>query len=548
MAITAYTHAISPQHTPQSDPLPGRESSMHLNAAGGFVFTVDDWTRLDRFLLLGSEKGTYYTGERELTRENAACVERCIKDDGEKTVRRIVDISANGRAPKNDSAIFALALIAKTGDDTARKAALDALPLVCRTGTHLFAFAEAVQAFGGWGRGTRAAVAKWYADKQPKDLAYQLTKYQQRNGWTHRDLLRLSHAKPLPGGVYNSLYKYVVKGEWVPEYTMGPSSWEGGGDIVLGGYLNAVQQLKTATDLPHGVKDAARLIRDHKLPREVVPTEYLNSADVWDALMVDMPLTAMMRNLATMTRVGLIAPLSDATRTVRERLSDKGRLHKARIHPMNVLMALKTYSAGHGLKGQNTWTPVQAVVDALDEAFYASMDVYEPTGKKWLVAVDCSGSMGAAVGGMIGLSAKEAAAAMALVTVRTEPETYVLGFTTQPYELRISPSMRLDDVLRTLNAVNGGTDCSIPMKYATYQGIPADAFALLTDNETWHGTTHPSVALEAYRQKVGRNAYFISVGLTATSGTVADIDDPRALSIVGFDSMAPSLMADFVRI
>ena len=51
--------------TPQSKPIPGRE--MVKNAAGGFVFKADSWTRMERFLILGSEGNTYYVGERELT-------------------------------------------------------------------------------------------------------------------------------------------------------------------------------------------------------------------------------------------------------------------------------------------------------------------------------------------------------------------------------------------------------------------------------------------------------------------------------------------------
>jgi hypothetical protein len=86
------------------------------NSAGGFAFAVDDWTRLDRFLILGSEGGSYYATEREADAENAAAVLRCIAADGARVVARIVEISDEGRAPKNDPALFALALAAKLGD------------------------------------------------------------------------------------------------------------------------------------------------------------------------------------------------------------------------------------------------------------------------------------------------------------------------------------------------------------------------------------------------------------------------------------------------
>ncbi len=58
--------------TPQSDPIPG--SAQVPNSAGGFAWALDKWSRLDRFLVLGTEGGTYYVGERELTVQNAAAV------------------------------------------------------------------------------------------------------------------------------------------------------------------------------------------------------------------------------------------------------------------------------------------------------------------------------------------------------------------------------------------------------------------------------------------------------------------------------------------
>ena len=153
------------------------------NSAGGYAFAIDDWTRLDRFLILGSEGGSYYAGERALTRENAASVLRVIQVDGTRAVSRIVEISRGGRAPKNDPALFALALAASAADLDTRRAALTALPKVARTGTHLFQFAEFVQGTRGWGRALRRAVGAWYLCQPIDRLAYQLVKYRHRGGW-----------------------------------------------------------------------------------------------------------------------------------------------------------------------------------------------------------------------------------------------------------------------------------------------------------------------------------------------------------------------------
>src|SRR5512135_654627 len=169
--------------TPQSLPIPG--SSQVPNSGGGYAWPVDDWTRLDRFLILGAEGGTYYIAERDLVKENHDALVRCIQADGVRAVNRIVEISESGRAPKNDPAIFALALVAAHAVPEAKALAFQNLGKVCRIGTHLFHFAEYVNALRGWGRGLRNAVGSWYLSQAPDKLAYQVVKYQSRDSWSH---------------------------------------------------------------------------------------------------------------------------------------------------------------------------------------------------------------------------------------------------------------------------------------------------------------------------------------------------------------------------
>ena len=112
-----YAKLFNRRVTPQSRSIPG--SIQVANSAGGYSWQVDDWTRFDRFLILGAEGGTYYIGERELVKQNHDAIVRCIKVDGVRAVKRIVEISDSGRAPKNDSAVFALALVAAHGSPEA---------------------------------------------------------------------------------------------------------------------------------------------------------------------------------------------------------------------------------------------------------------------------------------------------------------------------------------------------------------------------------------------------------------------------------------------
>src|SRR5688500_466657 len=91
---------MSRKRTAQSAPIPG--SAQVPNSAGGFAWGVDDWTRLQRFLVLGAEGGSYYATQKALTLGNAQAVVRCLQADSVRTVRAIVDISESGRAPKPD--------------------------------------------------------------------------------------------------------------------------------------------------------------------------------------------------------------------------------------------------------------------------------------------------------------------------------------------------------------------------------------------------------------------------------------------------------------
>jgi 60 kDa SS-A/Ro ribonucleoprotein len=109
--MSAYAKHINTRSTPQTKPIPGR-ANMVPNDGGGYSFAVDCFTRLERFLILGCEGGHFQVGEEKLTVDNAQCVFECARQDTARTINLIVEISDSGRAPKNDPAIFALALLA----------------------------------------------------------------------------------------------------------------------------------------------------------------------------------------------------------------------------------------------------------------------------------------------------------------------------------------------------------------------------------------------------------------------------------------------------
>jgi 60 kDa SS-A/Ro ribonucleoprotein len=562
MAIN-YAHQFNRHITPQSQPIPS--STQVRNSGGGFSWEVDDWTRLDRFLILGAEGSTYYITERDLVKQNHDAIVRCIKADGVRAVNRIVEISDAGRAPKNDPAIFALALAVTHGDAQAKAHAFANLNKVCRIGTHLFHFAEYVNAMRGWGRGLRNAVGDWYVYRDAGDLAHQAVKYQQRDGWSHGDLLRLAHPKA-PSAQHESVFRWLLAGadslgeREVTRKIRGEDRVAKYGAVGgLPKLIEAFEQAKRASSAGEIVK----LINEFDLPREAIPTQWLKEVVVWEALLERMPMTAMIRNLGKMTSLGLLAPFSDAKRLIVRKLRDETALKRARIHPLAVLVAQKIYAQGHGDKGALKWSPVSAVVDALDEAFYETFQNVESCHKPVLLALDVSGSMaGSMIAGSC-ISAREASAAMALITAATEPECEIIAFSAPAQgryggmhgggepgitRVNLSPRMRLADAIKRIETIPmGGTDCALPMVWASRNKLNVSAFITYTDSETWAGNIHPAQALRQYRDEFVGDAKAVVVGMTSNGFTLADPNDRGMLDVVGFDTAVPAVIADFVR-
>jgi 60 kDa SS-A/Ro ribonucleoprotein len=280
-----------------------------------------------------------------------------------------------------------------------------------------------------------------------------------------------------------------------------------------------------------------------------------------------MPMTALLRNLATLTRVGVVAPGSAGTSRVVAQLGDAARIRRVRVHPIAVLVALRTYADGRGVRGGNTWVAVREIVDALDAAFYTAFGNVEPANTRLLLALDVSASMTRGeVAGVPGLTPRDASAALALVTAASEPRYEVVGFFAGKRgfaksgagrfagradgltPLQLSPRQRLDDAVKTVSDLPfGGTDCALPMLYARSLEREIDTFVVLTDSETWAGHVHPAQALQDYRRASGIDARLVVVAMVSNGFSIADPADRGMLDVVGFDLATPQLISDFAR-
>lgn len=524
--------------TPQREQVPGRPEQVKNNA-GGYVFEIDKISQLTRFLTIGSAGGTFYVSEKNLTAENGNLVVALATDPGysKKLVDTIVEVSVAGRARKPEPALFALAIACQLGDTEDKQYARAQINKVVRTGTHLFTFVGYLKQFGGLGRGLRRSLGDWYGTKEVDDLALQLIKYRQRAGYTHRDVLRLSHPK-IEGPGRRAAIEWAVKGKAEDEQSLP--------DFIK------FFEMAQAPDA-----EIPTLLKNTYLPWEALPDSAMNDKDVWRQMIENgVPINALMRQLSRLTNLELLSPMAGGElATVVGTLTNPELVAKSKVHPFAVLVALKTYARGYGERNQ--WTPVPAVIDALDEMYYMAFKNVEPTGKRILNALDISGSMGSSAGDLP-LTCAEVAAALAMVSVQTETNQLTMGFSSlsgtnsrdprnsKLIDLPFSRRQRLDDAVRiTSQNVFGGTDCALPMIHALHNNIKVDTFVVYTDNETYAGAVHPYQALAQYRKTMGIDSRLVVVSITPTKFSFADPRDAGMLDISGFDASVPQLIADF---
>lgn len=499
--------------------------------AGG-KYEVDIWESLQRFLIIGTEGGTLYEGEIELTLQNVNRVMMCIESDPYKVLKEVVRVSYNALAPKNDTAIFVMALlISKVDDSEFKRLVVEKLPLVIRTSTHLFQFVNYIEGNGlrGWGRSLRRAIANWYNNMDLESLCYQLVKYKNRHGFSHSDTIRLSHAST-SDFLRNMVYKYVAS---YGTSGINPSEFNGtAGNIIYADHC--VNQ----TDEKEEVLSS---IVEHGLPMECIPNKWFYDPDIWKALLLKMPYIAMVRNLANMTRAGVFSD-KECLKMLVSKIQDKELIKKSRIHPINILNAMVTYNSGRGVNGKNCWDPVEDISKALDYAFQTSFGNVVPTGKRILFALDVSGSMDWEQGSYnkTALTPRDISAAMSMITCKTEDNVIVTAFSHELMEVEDdSWNGSIDKYIRYLKSFRfGSTDCSLPIIYAIQNSVPLDAIIVYTDSQHNTGNDTFTQSYNRYVNKMGIKPKVIVVAATGNFYSLLP-EGPNFYNIQGFSADTP---------
>jgi len=559
MSLSTLKNAGSAKTVSQDVRLMARKDQVK-NDDGAYVFQIDTMNRLHRFLISGVSSN-FYRPATQLSQEMIDTLNSLSPEQELQAVKMACDISSGGRASKNDYAIYTIAYLMCKGREETRKACEASVNVVCRTGTHILQLVDCIKSIGGWSKLRRRAVASWYLSKPVDKLTYQVVKYANRGGWTHRDVMRQIHLKT--DGARAQVINYTVNSGRSSDDGVDKYTHEKGNKL-----LDAVLAVKSTSDVARVIE----LVLENDLPREVIPSEYQNHPAVQYALLQSMPYMAMVRNLASYSKSGLLSDSKDVelSATLRKKLDvksiadmrdkaeahvlatigDNDKLRKSRIHPMHLLLALSTYESGMGVKGNSTWTVNAKIVRALNAAFIASTNMQDVVDKSVLVGLDVSPSMQSARVQDSHITAAMASAAFSLTLNGAFKRVEYGKFVSRAF---VPMAIKSDSVLGVAREFSqadwGGTNIGLPIDYAIQEfhktGRVYDAIIIMTDNDTNSGG-HVYQKMNAYRTLTKTPVRMVVLAFSASQFTVADPTDALSMDFPGLDADLVSTAQKFI--
>lgn len=240
-----------------------------------------------------------------------------------------------------------------------------------------------------------------------------------------------------------------------------------------------------------------------------------NTAAVWERLILEKRLgyMAMMRNLRNILKAGV----SDkALNMVYSFLSNKEAVLK------NKQLPFRYYSAYNTIKKERLGT--SKIYDALESAIKISTYNITPLKGKTLIAADVSGSM---TSNTISSKSQVTCAEIAVILMALAnyicEETITTTFDDKLYMSNLSTTNGIIANANSINCNGGGTDITLPLKYAIQNKIFVDRIIILSDNEInsgWDGThwrRSSSVSCQAlaneYKNKINPNVWIHAIDL-----------------------------------
>ena len=369
---------------------------------------------------------------------------------------------------------------------------VQAFPSIIRIVADLADFFTILESMGR-GQGGRA-VKRMAADFLNRSDEYAAIKYGgSGRGFSFGDLVRVVHPKP-KDAKQETLFRYARGGyksaEEIPE------------DLPAACAIERLANVDTV--------EQVQLIRKHRLAHNVVSGKVSKmTREIWEALLPDMPLFALLRHLATFERHQIVDDWRDF---LEKRITDGPAIRRAKILPFRFLKA-------HG-EIKTPWLR-DALKTAVENSIGALPDMPGKTG----ILLDVSGSMAGEylqTGGVL---------AFALFK-KTNGETQFLTFNDCLHDPR--PSLT-DSIIGQAERLKGtdGTDTGIGIRYWTKEKEHLDNIIIITDEQQNTGTPFTE-ALKEYRQSVNPETVAFVIDVAPYKGRMIAPNDEKTYYAYGW--------------
>lgn len=510
-----------------SSPIPGRESEMVKNNAGGYAFDDGPFGAIYRFVMLGIDNGTYYVSPSALSLRLMKAFEEYLDPHSEKAemgmrVKRFMQLLLYGTnsSMRKRNVLSAYAIGLTLMPDEYRNMAYKEFNKIVNTGSDLLYFMAYTRNLGrGVGKGLRRAISRWYNGRDFDQIDYQLAKYTSRQGFHHRDVIRLAHPAPNSDEL-SAVFKYLLRGGTPPSFSR----------------FHHIERLSQVDNL----NELMEIVIKHNLSWEMIPTNpWHKMPEFWERMLDHLPWNAFLRHLRRyinywIAEKGEYAGFDKAI----ERL-DKVNKEKLHVHPGRILDA---HIALVDLR-------IEKVTEALKGAFFRGFERVKPTDISIGIGTDTSGSMfyAALFDKAIAINATLEKAIKNTETVFFKSNAYIPKLTMSISDLAFAGPFPINaHKLRRLGIKPGHTNAASVIEHFLEKGSRHDAIVIITDEETWLGK-HPSRVFEKYQKRVNPNAKLVVITLSPAGRPMTDPSKADQVTVVGWTPDIAKIVVNFAR-
>lgn len=444
-------------------------------------------------LVTNTMGNTFYADQQELLKEAEALHREMAERNPQFMAKALV--YARNEGYMRLQPLFGLAVLSAYRPDLFSKIFLQ----VVKIPSDLSDFLTIVS---GMGRGQGGRAVKRQVNRFLANVSeYWAIKYNGRGrGYSLGDAIATAHPKPVD-----------LKQQALFRYLRGQEA-----------NLSLIPQVEALEYLKRAKVEAEQLywIEAGRLPHEVVTGAIKPTKLIWEVLMEQMPIFALLRHLNTLDRAGVLGDRYCLDRVV-ERLTDQRALAKSRILPFRFATAFRQVKD-------------EVIREALRSAVEYTFGSLPDLDGRTAIFLDISGSMNGEylqIGSVFALALYK----------KTQGSSLFWLFDTTVEDAKPS---RHDSILSQAERIRarGGTDTGAPVRKLLAEKQHVDQIIIITD-EQQNSSSPFYEALAKYRAKVNPNAKAFVIDIAPYRSAMVPPEDANTFYIYGWSDTVLSYIA-----